>query len=258
MESGWLSVVGLGTLAGGAVFLGMYLVLAGEDWSRRNSAALISFAAGVMLGVGFLHVLPEALELNREAMPYLLVTFVAFYFLERFLHFHADREQLRHTSLHIPDSHCEDCQNPHPLGWMAFLGMGLHSLFDGMIIGAGFEVNHQLGLLSALAVIAHKIPAGVAMVSILLHYGYPKRKTVLYTAIVAGATLFGAVATYALTTNLNPTLTGTCLALAAGSFIYIAASDLIPESHRTLGGFKGGVALCAGILIIVAAGRLVH
>lgn len=258
MTAGWIDVVVLGGLAGGAVFFGMYLVLAGEAWSRRNSPVLISFAAGVMLGVGFLHVLPEALELNAAAMPYLLVTFVAFYFLERYLHFHADREQLRHATPYVPYSHCEDCQNPHPLGWMAFLGMALHSLFDGMIIGAGFEANARLGWLSSVAVIAHKIPAGVAMVSILLHYGYSRKRTVLYTAVVALATLAGAVFTYALTARLDPPTVGVCLALAAGSFIYIAASDLIPESHRTLGGFKGGIALCAGILLIVGAGWLMH
>ncbi|MEJ2699922.1 MAG: ZIP family metal transporter [Desulfuromonadales bacterium] len=258
MESDWVNVVFLASLAGLAVFLGVYLVLVREAWSRRNSAALISFAAGVMLGVGFLHVLPEALRLNGGAMPYLLITIVVFYFLEHYLHFHADREQLRHRTLNVPGSHCENCFNPHPFGWMAVFGMTLHSLFDGMTIGAGLEVNHELGLLSALAVMAHKVPAGIAIVSILLHYGFIRRRAVLLTSFVAVATLVGAVLTYALTAPFSQPLMGVCLALAAGSFIYIAASALIPESHQSPKGLKGGLAFCAGILVVVGAGWLLN
>ncbi len=194
MESRWVSVLFYGGMAGVATFLGMYLVLVKESWSRRNSAHLISFSAGTLLGVGFLHILPEALELAPNATLYLLLSFVIFYFLEHHLPFHADHEQLHHTSIEVPNSHDDCCSNPNPMGAVALAGMSLHSLIDGIIIGTGFELDSDIGFLAAVAVITHKIPAGVSMFSILLHYGYSKRTATAFTSAVALATPLGAVA----------------------------------------------------------------
>lgn len=257
MDERWLSVIFFGSVAGAATFIGMYLVLARADWSRRNSASLVSYSAGVLLGVGILHVLPEAQELTGIAPAFVLVSFVLFYFLEHHLFFHASHEELHHVSLDVAAGHDECCANPHPLGVIAFAGMTLHSLIDGMIIGTGFEVGSEVGLLSALAVIAHEVPEGVAMLSILLHYGYARRTAVIFTATVALATPCGAIVTYALVRHLDPAFLGALMALAAGSFIYIAASDLIPESHRARG-LKGSLALCGGIATAVLAGLIAH
>ena len=76
----WYNVIIYGTLAGTATFVGMYLVLARAEWSRRHSAGLVSYSAGVLLGVGVLHVLPEALELNEQTPAFVLLAFVLFYF----------------------------------------------------------------------------------------------------------------------------------------------------------------------------------
>lgn len=257
MDERWLSVIFFGSVAGAATFIGMYLVLSRADWSRRNSASLVSYSAGVLLGVGILHVLPEAQELTGIAPAFVLVSFVLFYFLEHHLFFHASHEELHHVSLDVAAGHDECCANPHPLGVIAFAGMTLHSLIDGMIIGTGFEVGSEVGLLSALAVIAHEVPEGVAMLSILLHYGYARRTAVIFTATVALATPCGAIVTYALVRHLDPAFLGALMALAAGSFIYIAASDLIPESHRARG-LKGSLALCGGIATAVLAGLIAH
>lgn len=253
MVDRWLSVVFFSGFAGAATFLGMYLILARADWSRRNSANLVSYAAGVLLGVGILHVLPEAQELNRHTPALLLLAFVLFYFLEHHLFFHAGHEELHHANLEVAASHEACCVDPHPLGVVAFGGMTLHSLIDGMIIGAGFEVGNEIGLLSALAVICHEVPEGVAMLAILLHYGYGRGKAVAFTATVALATPLAAVLTYALVRQIDPAILGALMALAAGSFIYIAASDLIPESHRARG-LAGSLSLCGGILTAAAAG----
>lgn len=257
MGDHWLSVVFFGSFAGLATFLGMYLILIKEDWSRRNSANLVSYSAGVLLGVGFLHILPEAQELNRQAPLYLLVAFVLFYFLEHHLPFHAGHEELHHVDLAAGALHDECCDSHHPMGIIAFCGLGLHSLIDGMIIGTGFEVGQEVGLLSALAVIAHEVPEGIAMLSILLHYGYRRRTAIIFTALVAIATPFGAVLTYSLVRSLDSALLGGLLAFAAGSFVYIAASDLIPESHRARG-LSASLALCGGIFTAVAAGWIAH
>jgi ZIP family zinc transporter/zinc and cadmium transporter len=257
MDERWFSVIFFGSFAGAATFLGMYLILARADWSRRNSASLVSYSAGVLLGVGILHVLPEAQELSAQTPIFFLLSFVLFYFLEHHLFFHAGHEELHHASLEIAASHDACCANPHPLGVIAFAGMTLHSLIDGMVIGAGFEAGSETGLLSALAVIAHEVPEGIAMLAILLHYGYARRTAIIFTSTVAMATPVGAVVTYSLVHHLAPGILGALMAFAAGSFVYIAASDLIPESHRARG-LKGSLALCGGILTAAIAGWVAH
>ncbi len=257
MENHWISVILFSALATLATLLGMGLLLFKEEWSRRNSNDLISYSAGVMLGIGFLHILPEAQELTPHATLYLLVSFVVFYFLEHHLHFHSDHEQTQHRHIDVPNSHDDCCANPHPMGLVAFFGMSLHSLIDGLIIGTGFEIDAQIGFLSALAVITHKLPSGVSMFSILLHYGYRKPIAILYTTTVALAIPTGAIGSYALLRRMDPDFLGIMMALAAGSFIYIAASDLIPESHRVRG-IKGSLALCGGILTALAVGWFAH
>lgn len=257
MHAEWLSVMLYGGIAGGATFAGMLLILAREAWSRRYSSSLVSYSAGVLLGVGFLHVLPEAMELNAHAPAFILLAFILFYFLEHHLLIHAGHEEQHHAQLTVDDCGDGCCTRPHPLGLVAFFGMALHSAIDGMIIGTGFEVSHELGLLAALGVIAHEVPEGIAMLAILLHYGWQRRRAIQLTSFVAVATPAAALASYALVRDLSPELLGALLAMAGGSFVYIAASDLIPESHRSRG-LPASFALVAGILTAVLAGMATH
>jgi len=257
MSEQWWQVLFAGSFAGTATFAGMIMVLARENWSRRYSAVLVSFSAGVLLGVGVLHILPESMELTASAPLWILLAFVLFYFFEHHLMIHAGHEEQHHTHLEVADCHDECCLRPHPMGLMAFIGMGLHSLIDGVIIGTGFEVSSDMGLLAALGVIAHEVPEGIAMIAILLHYGWERRKAIQLTSFVALATPLAAIMTFALVSNVSRSLLGALLAGAGGSFVYIAASDLIPESHRSRG-LSATLALCSGILLAWSAGYLAH
>lgn len=257
MSEQWWQVLFAGSFAGAATFAGMILVLAREHWSRRYSAVLVSFSAGVLLGVGILHIVPESMALTSGAPFFILLAFVLFYFFEHHLMIHAGHEEQHHISLDVADCHDECCLHPHPMGMMAFVGMGLHSLIDGVIIGTGFEVSYNMGLLAALGVIAHEVPEGIAMMAILLHYGWSRRRAVQLTTFVALATPLAAFLTFALVNNMPDHLLGALLAGAGGSFVYIAASDLIPESHRSRG-VAATLALCGGILLAWIAGLLAH
>lgn len=257
MSEQWWHVLFAGSFAGAATFAGMILVLSREQWSRRYSSALVSFSAGVLLGVGILHILPESLEMTEKAPICIILAFVLFYFLEHHLLIHAGHEEHHHINLDINDCHDDCCPRPHPMGLVAFFGMGLHSLIDGVIIGTSFEAGHDLGLLAALGVVAHEVPEGIAMIAILLHYGWQKRSAIQLTSFVALATPGAAILTYAMVNNLSEQVLGALLAAAGGSFVYIAASDLIPESHRS-SGLSASVALCAGILIAWLAGHIAH
>lgn len=257
MSNQLLQVLFAGGVAGVATLMGMTMVLLRESWSRRYSATLVSFSAGVLLGVGILHIFPEAMELNHNAPMYVVLAFTLFYFLEHHLLIHAGHEEQHHANLDVNDCHDDCCSRAHPMGFVAFIGMGLHSAIDGMIIGTGFEVSQDLGVLAALGVIAHEVPEGIAMVAILLHYGWHRRSAIQLTCFVALATPATAILTYLLVHNIAPQLLGALLAVAGGSFVYIAASDLIPESHRSRG-FSASLALCGGIAVAWLAGHVAH
>ncbi|MDF1579378.1 MAG: ZIP family metal transporter [Desulfuromonadales bacterium] len=253
MTTAWEHILFFSILAALAFLVGTALVWTKEAWCRRNTPALLAFSAGVMLAVSFTHILPEATALTTSANYIFLLTFVAFYALEQMLVLHPDREGLLHSDIDKPNSHDAHCANPHPLGGIALVGMSLHSLLDGLIIGVGFEIDLEIGILSTLAIIIHKLPAGVSIASILLHYGYRKAKALTFTAIVAFSTPLGAICAYLFLKHLPLTVLGMFMSVAAGSFIYIAASDLIPESHRERGA-KGVIALLGGIIVALAAG----
>jgi ZIP family zinc transporter/zinc and cadmium transporter len=257
MDNSALHVFFAGGIAGTATFCGMVLILLREDWSRRQSANLVSFAAGVLLAVGFLHILPESFEMTAQAPLFVILAFVVFYFLEHHILIHAGHEEQHHVNLNIDNCDQECCERPHPLGLVAFFGMSLHSAIDGMIIGTGFEVGHDLGILAAVGVVAHEVPEGIAMLAILLHYGWQRRWAVLLTSFVALATPCAAIVTYSLVHDLSSEFLGNLLAVAGGSFIYIAASDLIPESHRSRG-ITASFSLCSGIAVAWVAGLITH
>lgn len=213
-----LNILIYSILAGLATIVGMFLVLKNEQWARRNTIYLISFSAGVLLSVAFSHLIPEALDLNSNALLWLLFSFVFFYVLEHLIIIHSCQE--------------DDLCTVHPIDKIAILGMGFHSLLDGVIIGIGFEISNTLGLLTTLAVLLHKLPDGISMVSVLLHSDYSKKKARDYSLLVASMTPIGAILSYLLLRNISISILGIFLAIAAGSFLYIAAADLIPEIHR--------------------------
>ena len=214
----FLNILIYGLIAGAATILGIYLVLAREDWSRKNSIYLISFSAGVLLATAICHLLPESLELNPTALIWFLVSFVFFYIIEHGIILHSCRE----------GSHCE----VHPIDTISLIGIGFHSLLDGIIIGVGFEVSFTLGVIATFSVLLHEIHEGISTVSILLHSGYSKKRAVLFSWAVALATPIGAIMSYFLIKNINSNLLGVLIAVAAGSFMYVASADLIPEIHR--------------------------
>lgn len=217
MSQFW-SILIYGLIAGGATIIGAYLVFIRESWARKNSIHLISFSAGVLLSVGLGQLLPEAQTLSNNAIVFLLISFVLFYILEHGLIMHACLED-------------DDCE-VHPIDRIALFGLGFHSLLDGIVIGVGFEISPALGIIATLSVLIHKLPDGISMSSILLHSQYSRKKTINSSLLVALATPIGAVGSYFLFQGISENILGILLALAAGSFLYVSATDLIPEIHK--------------------------
>lgn len=208
-------------LAGTATLLGLALTLYAKNWVKKYSFYLVSLAAGVLLGTAFFHLLPEANELIQDDLfLWVLGGFVLFFVIEALIGFHACREGEEHNHHHV-------------LGPVAGLGIFLHSLLDGLAIGIGFEIDPTLGLVTALAVMLHELPEGIFTFSLLAHAKVSTKKAVLWSIAVALATPAGAVLGLLFLPDMHEAQLGYLLALTAGSFLYIAAADLVPESHKS-------------------------
>lgn len=182
---------------------------------------LVAFSAGALLGDTFLHLVPEIAESGWSitASLMLIVGVLLFFILEKFIRW----------------QHCHDieCQEHHPrhLAMMNFVGDGLHNLIDGMIIAGSFLVSIPLGIATTIAVVAHEIPQEIGDFGVLIHAGLKIKKALLLNFLSAIFAILGAVIILILHSQ-SQTLTQFLIPLTAGGFIYIAASDLIPELHK--------------------------
>ena len=187
-------VAGLSTIAG------VYLVRRFGTWTRRNARYLISLAVGVLIGNAFLHLIPESQKLTKNWSYYVITGFFVLFLIEHFMIFHACQE--------------EEC-DIHTLGAVGTLGIGFHSLVDGLVIGVGFATSSVLGVLNSLAVIFHEVPEGVFTYTLLIYDKVPEKRTLFYSWLVALATPFGAITSFLLIRASSESSLGILLALAA-------------------------------------------
>jgi zinc and cadmium transporter len=229
-------------LAGAATLLGIYLVLRAGTWVTSNSVYLISFAAGALIALSLLDIVPEALDLNEYGLHWALLSFIGFYALEKSMVVHAAHEDIAECNLQGEE------HRRHSFGLMSFAGIGFHSLLDGVVIGAGFADSHVTGIATTIGVALHEFPEGLSILSILFHAGFERAQATLYSVAVALATPVGAILGYLFLRGIGSSVLGALFGVAAGSFLYIAASDLLPETHRQSSPY---------ILPLVAGGALV-
>jgi zinc and cadmium transporter len=209
-----------GLLAGTATVVGSLFVLYRAGWDRGGLYRLMAFASGVLLGAAFVHLIPKAVERGgRPAAWGLVIGFAVFFALEQVTFSHACPE------------YCEDC-SVHPMGLVAFAALTLHSLVDGLAMAASFSTSAALGLVAAFAVIVHEFPEGLSMAAIALGAGYGRQRAFLLSLAVALATPLGAVAGYAGVRGITDPVLGLLLGVAAGSFLYVGATDILPQLHR--------------------------
>ncbi len=232
------NVIFYSSVAGLATIVGALLVFYREKWARKNALYLVSFAAGVMLASAFIYIMPESLELYGNAPLFVLIGILIFYLIEHIIMLHP--------------CHDEQCRI-HRLGMLSFAGLTFHSFLDGVIVAAGFEVSPSLGIITTLAVLLHRLPNGITVAAVLVYASMNRTRVFLYSLIVALVAPLGAIISYFFLRGISPRIVGALLALAAGSFIYIAAADLIPETHRVQNKFHP-IILLAGILLLTLIG----
>lgn len=203
-----------GAVAGSALLLLLPLRL-----RQALMPSLVSYAAGTLLGAAFLGMIPMALEqaATKPVMATVLGGFVAFFVLEKLVLWR-----------HCHDGGCEVHGHSGPL---LLIGDAVHNFVDGVVITAAFLTSVPLGIATSMAVIAHELPQEIGDFAILLDNGYARWRALLLNGLSASTTLPGALAGYfwlGETQEAVPYM----LAMAAASFIYIAAADLIPGLHR--------------------------
>jgi zinc and cadmium transporter len=196
--------------------IGGFLPLLGE-LSQKALALFLSFSAGVLLGAVFFHMLPEAGSMLAENVGWpILGGFLLIFVMERFVFIHACEER--------------EC-DIHQMGIPAFLGISLHSLLDGVALGAGF-ILPQLGPVILLAVIIHKLPDSISISSILLAAGWNRRKVAILALLFSLTTPVGALLTFIFFRSLAPEHVAFAIGISAGTFLAIATADILPQVHR--------------------------
>lgn len=182
---------------------------------NRLLLVLVAIAAGTMIGNVFFHLLPESIEMlpARTAFIMVLISFVIFFFIEKVLRWH--------------HCHRHDCEK-HTVGYMNLIGDAVHNFTDGLIIAASFIVSIPLGVATTIAIAFHEIPQEIGDFGVLLHSGFSRKKALFMNFLVALGSLAGAVSGYFLIQNIA-IVEAYLIPFAAGGFLYIAASDLLPE-----------------------------
>jgi zinc and cadmium transporter len=200
----------------GAIFVGLR-----ESLLRRIVMAFVGFASGTLLGGAFFDLLPEAVNMISPPITifyFVVLGIIMFFSLEKFLYW-------RHC-------HEEECE-VHTFAYVSLVGDGVHNFIDGMIIAATFmvpSVGMTLGVTTTLAVIFHEIPQEIGDFGVLIYGGFTKKKALTYNFIIALTAILGALVTYYVVyLRSNYAL---LIPFAAGGFIYIAATDLMPELHK--------------------------
>jgi zinc and cadmium transporter len=232
----FLAVILASTLACIVTTIGIYVIGQREAWGRRNTAYFMSFAAGVLISVSFMHIIPISFQMQTHAPVFLLGGFLTLYLFNRFL------------NLYI----CHEYQSEsHAIGIIPLVGIGFHSFLDGIIYSVTFNVNIFTGLLAAVGMVLHEFPEGIVTFLMLERGGFTKRESALLAFLAAAiSTPLGTLASYPFVDDITRPTLGVLLALSAGALVYVGASHLLPEVEKENRRYSI-IALAAGVLVAV-------
>jgi len=216
------------------------LMVTQTNWAHRSLRYFIAVGSGFMLGTVFLEMIPKSVERAKDWWPVLLIAgYLIVHFFEHtfaaHLHF---GEETHHDEMSLA------------LGVSAFIGMLVHTFFDGVAIGVGFSVSRGLGFVVFVAMFLHKIPDGFTIASIVRSTGHTSLRALMASAFLGVATLIGVVAFHLTGDSPN------ALPLAAGCTLYVAATDLMPEVNREHG-VKMALLVFAGVGLFLLVWTLV-
>lgn len=234
-----------------AGLLAVILTMAGgsipviRKWKEDHLHSFISFSAGVLLSTAFIHILPDAIHGSDPFLIGLciLASFLFLFILEKFIMLHPCEE-----------SHCDY----HTIGIAAFVGMSIHTFFDGFALASAFFVK-GLGWVVFFAIMAHKIPASFSLAVILKKGGWSTLRILFFIFIFGLIIPFGAFTSHYIIKSIGDQAVEIALALSLGTFIYISTSDFLPEVHRAHSSrLKNLISFLSGIVLMTILAFLAH
>lgn len=224
------------TLAALVTTAGIIFIRRFRDWGEKNTTYFACFAAGVLVSVAFLHIIPTAISMNSRAPFYLLAGYFFMHVFNRFLTAYV-------------------CDRPttvdYAIGLVPVLGIGFHSFIDGMIYSVTFTVSVFTGVLAATGMVLHEFPEGIVTYVLLLRGGFAENKAFALAFLAAGLTTpFGTLVSYPVVSAIDQEFLGVLLSLSAGALVYVGATHLLPRAEREPRRYSL-IALCVGILVAI-------
>jgi zinc and cadmium transporter len=203
-------------------FVGIFTLALKDKILNKILLVLVSLSAGALMGGAFIHLLPEALE-EAEGSDFnvfliVLIGFVLFFMMEKVLHWR-----------HCHKGKCD----VHTFHYMNLIGDSIHNFIDGLIISASFIASIELGITTVIAIAAHEIPQEIGDFGVLIYGGFNKKKAIVLNFAVALMIVWGGIVGYFISNAVEQSVIF-LLPFAAGGFIYIAATDLVPEIKKEL------------------------
>jgi zinc and cadmium transporter len=239
MSTFWWIVLG-GVLMCVIALVGGIAAILRESTLQRVTRSIVAFAAGTLLGGAFFHMIPASAERAQgeiSVFVWMLAGFATFLALEQFLHWH----------------HCNkapaDCRKP--LTYLILIGDGLHNFLGGIAVAGTFLLDVRLGIAAWIAAAAHEVPQELGDFGVLIHGGWKKGKALLFNLVSASTFLVGGLLAYSASFTIDVTF---LVPFAAGNFVYVAASDLVPEvnkHHSLLENAKSFVSFVAGLAVLL-------
>jgi len=201
-------------------FVGILSLYVREKSLNKILILLVSLSAGALMGGAFIHLLPKAVEKTggTDVFIFVLIGFILFFVIEKILHWR-----------HCHDGKCE----VHTFHYMNLFGDAIHNFIDGLIIATSFVVSTPLGLTTTVAIAAHELPQEIGDFGVLVYGGFEKKKALILNFVVALTVVVGGIFGFFLSKSVE-TAAGYLLPFAAGGFLYIAATDLVPEIKKEL------------------------
>lgn len=236
MNTAFWSALVASSLAALVTTLGIFTIRRYESWARRNSTYFVCFAAGVLISVSFLHIIPRSFELAPRAPTFVLLGFLSLLLFNRLV------------TAYVCD---KDTASGTLLGIVPTIGIGFHSFIDGIVYSITFTVSIFTGVLTATGMVLHEFPEGVITYVLLVRSGFSKRRSVLVAVVAAGlSTPLGMLVSFPVVNSISEQVLGALLALSGGALVYVAASHLLPQAEREKRRYSL-IAFAIGILVAV-------
>src|SRR3989338_1175969 len=225
-----ISLIGVSTLA------------LNKKWLQRALMFLVAFSAGSLLATAFLELIPESYE-AINTLVFVIIGIIFFFSIEASIHWHHHLHDIGHHA-------SKEMRKLHPVAYLTILGDSIHNLLDGIIIAASFLVNIPAGIATSIAIAAHEMPQELGDFAVLVSGGLRRSKAIMLNFVSATFAIIGGLIGYFLLNGIQ-SLIPFITSIAAGGFIYIAATDLFPKLQEEKHAVKTMLQI-AGIILGIA------